>query len=262
MTPDPDLLARLVAEARVDMERRRALTTPDEHERAIHDYTPKDFAGALRRPGLAVIAEMKQRTPSMGVLTEDYRPNDLARAYSDGGAAAISVLTHMAGFGGRPEHVATARLATDLPILRKDFITDPYEIGEARAAGADAVLLIVAALPADELRRLLAVVRSRSLSALVEVHTLEEARAAVEAGAPVIGVNHRDLHTFEVDLSLTEKLRPVIPDGVLLVSESGIRSVDDARRLREAGADAILVGEMLMRAADPVATLQGLASIR
>jgi len=244
------------------MERRRAMTTPDEHERAIHDYAPKEFAGALRRPGLAVIAEMKQRTPSMGVLREDYRPNDLARAYSDGGAAAISVLTHMAGFGGRPEHVATARLATDLPILRKDFITDPYEIGEARAAGADAVLLIVAALPADELRRLLAVVRSRSLSALVEVHTLEEARAAVEAGAPVIGVNHRDLHTFEVDLSLTEKLRPVIPDGVLLVSESGIRSVDDARRLREAGADAILVGEMLMRAADPVATLQGLASIR
>ena len=262
MTTDPDLLAGLVAEARVDMERRRALTTPVEHERAIHDYTPKDFAGALRRPGLAVIAEMKQRTPSMGVLTEDYRPNDLARAYSDGGAAAISVLTHMAGFGGRPEHVATARLATDLPILRKDFITDPYEIGEARAAGADAVLLIVAALPGDELRRLLAVVRSRSLSALVEVHTIDEARAAVDAGAPVIGVNHRDLHTFEVDLGLTEQLRPVIPDGVLLVSESGIRSVDDARRLREAGADAILVGEMLMRAADPVATLQGLASIR
>src|SRR5260370_10934801 len=136
------------------MERRRALTTPDEHERAIHDYTPKDFAGALRRPGLAVIAEMKQRTPSMGVLTEDYRPNDLARAYRDGGAAAISVLTHMAGFGGRPEHLATARLATDLPILRKDFITDPYEIGEARAAGPDAVLLIVAALPGDRLRPL------------------------------------------------------------------------------------------------------------
>jgi len=262
VTSDPDLLARLVAQARVDMERRRALIATDEHERAIHDYTPKDFAGALRRPGLAVIAEMKQRTPSMGVLTEDYRPMDLARAYSDGGAAAISVLTHMAGFGGRPEHVATARLATDLPILRKDFITDPYEVGEARAAGADAVLLIVAALPGDELRRLLAVVRSRGLTALVEVHTIDEARAAVEAGAPVIGVNHRDLHTFEVDLGLTEKLRPVIPDGVLLVSESGIRSVDGARRIREAGADAILVGEMLMRAADPVACLHELASIQ
>jgi len=262
VTSDPDLLARLVAQARVDMERRRALITADEHERAIHDYTPKDFAGALRRPGLAVIAEMKQRTPSMGVLTEDYRPLDLARTYSDGGAAAISVLTHMAGFGGRPEHVATARLATDLPILRKDFITDPYEVGEARAAGADAVLLIVAALPGDELSRLLAVVRSRGLSALVEVHTIDEARAAVEAGASLVGVNHRDLHTFEVDLGLTEKLRPVIPDGVLVVSESGIRSVDDARRLRAAGADAILVGEMLMRAADPVACLRDLTSIQ
>jgi len=262
VTTDPDLLARLVAEARVDMDRRRALTTPDEQERAIHDYTPKDFVGVLRRPGLAVIAEMKQRTPSMGVLTEEYRPTDLARAYSDGGAAAISVLTHMAGFGGRPEHLAVARIATDLPILRKDFITDPYEIGEARAAGADAVLLIVAALPGAALQRLLAVVRSRGLSALVEVHTLDEANAAVDAGAPVIGVNHRDLRTFEVDLGLTEKLRPAIPDSVLMVSESGIRTVGDARRMREAGADAVLVGEMLMRAADPVACLRELASIK
>src|SRR5258708_11801637 len=157
---ESDLLARLVAEARVDMERRRALATLDEHERAIPDYTPKDSAGALPRSGPAVIAEMKQRTPSMGVLTEDYRPNDLARAYSDGGAAAISVLTHMAGFGGRPEHVATARLATDLPILRKDFITHPYEIGEARAGGAGAGLLIVAAPPRVELRRPLGVGRN------------------------------------------------------------------------------------------------------
>ncbi len=168
----------------------------------------------------------------------------------------------MAGFGGRPEHVAVARIATDLPILRKDFITDPYEIGEARAAGADAVLLIVAALPGAELQRLLAVVRSRGLSALVEVHTLDEAKAAVDGGAPVIGVNHRDLRTFDVDLGLTEKLRPVIPNSVLMVSESGIHTVDDARRMREAGADAILVGEMLMRAADPVACLRELASIK
>ncbi len=258
---ESDLLARLVAEARADMDRRRALTTPDEHERAIHDYTPKDFVGALRGPGLAVIAEMKQRTPSMGVLTEEYRPTDLARAYSDGGAAAISVLTHMAGFGGRPEHLAVARIATDLPILRKDFITDPYEIGEARAAGADAVLLIVAALPGAALQRLLAVVRSRGLSALVEVHTFDEAKAAVDAGAPVIGVNHRDLRTFEVDLGLTERLRPSIPDEVVLVAESGIHSVDDARRLREAGADAILVGEMLMRATDLASRLRELASL-
>jgi indole-3-glycerol phosphate synthase len=217
--------------------------------------------GALRGPGLAVIAEMKQRTPTMGVLAEDYKPADLARAYTAGGASAISVLTHMAGFGGRPEHIETARVATNLPILRKDFITDPYEIGEARAAGADAVLLIVAALDLPELRRLLAVVRSRGISALVEVHDENETSVAIEAGAQVVGVNHRDLRTFEVDLGLTERLRPLIPDTVPLVAESGIHSIDDARRMRDAGADAILVGEMLMRAADPVACLRELASL-
>jgi indole-3-glycerol phosphate synthase len=256
-----DLLARLVAEARLDMDRRRALTNPDELERAIQVYSPRDFLGALRGPGLAVIAEMKQRTPTMGVLAEDYKPADLARAYTAGGASAISVLTHMAGFGGRPEHIETARVATNLPILRKDFITDPYEIGEARAAGADAVLLIVAALDLPELRRLLAVVRSRGISALVEVHDENETSVAIEAGAQVVGVNHRDLRTFEVDLGLTERLRPLIPDTVPLVAESGIHSIDDARRMRDAGADAILVGEMLMRAADPVACLRELASL-
>ena len=258
---ESDLLSRLVAEARQDMDRRRAIVKDDELERAIHDYTPKDFVGALRRPHLAVIAEMKQRTPSMGVLTEDYRPIDLARTYAEGGAAAISVLTHMAGFGGRPEHIAAARLATDLPILRKDFITDPYEIGEARAAGADAVLLIVAAVEPAELRRLLAVVRSRGLSALVEVHDENEVSVAIETGAQVVGVNHRDLRTFEVDLGLTERLRKLVPRGVVLVAESGIQTVDHARRMREAGADAILVGEMLMRSPDPSASLRELVSI-
>ncbi len=261
MTPASDLLAGLVADARLDMERRRALTTQDELERAIQVYTPRDFVGALRGPGLAVIAEMKQRTPTMGVLAEDYKPADLARAYTAGGASAISVLTHMAGFGGRPEHIEAARVATNLPILRKDFITDPYEIGEARAAGADAVLLIVAALDLTELRRLLAVVRSRGISALVEVHDENETRVAIEAGAQLVGVNHRDLRTFEVDLGLTERLRPLIPDAVTLVGESGIHSIDDARRMRDAGADAILVGEMLMRAPDPVECLRELASI-
>ena len=257
----PDILARLVVEARHDLERRRALTSTDELERRIHDYAPKDFVGALRKPGLSVIAEMKQRTPSMGVLAEDYRPAELARAYTEGGAAAISVLTHMAGFGGRPEHVKSARVATDLPILRKDFITDPYEVGEARAAGADAVLLIVAALEPAALKRMLAVVRSRGLSALVEIHTPGEAEVALESGAQAVGVNHRDLRTFELDLGLTERLRPLIPDDVVLVAESGIHSVADARRLREAGADAILVGEMLMRAPDVIACLRELASV-
>jgi indole-3-glycerol phosphate synthase len=260
VSPTEDLLARLVTEARQDMQRRRALITQDALERAIHAHTPKDFVGALRKQGLAVIAEMKQRTPSMGVLTEDYRPLELARAYTEGGAAAISVLTHMASFGGRPEHIETARFATDLPILRKDFVTDPYEVGEARAAGADAVLLIVAALDPLRLAELLRVAESRGIAALVEVHDEMEVRIAVDAGARVVGVNNRDLRTFKVDLGLTERLRVAIPSDVLLVSESGIHTREDARRMREAGADAILVGESLMRAEDPAARIRELAS--
>ena len=255
-----DLLTRLVTEARQDMQRRRALTTQDDLERAILAHTPKDFVGVLRRPGLAVIAEMKQRTPGMGVLAEKYSPASLARAYTEGGAAAISVLTHMASFGGRPEHIEAARIATELPILRKDFVTDPYEVGEARAAGADAVLLIVAALTPERLAELLRVARARGLGALVEVHDEGEVEIAVTAGARAVGVNHRDLRTFNVDLGLTERLRKVIPSEVVLVSESGIRTVDDARRMREAGADAILVGESLMRAEDPAARIREFAA--
>jgi indole-3-glycerol phosphate synthase len=250
----------LVTEAQQDMQRRRALITQDDLERAIQAHTPRDFVAGLRRPGLAVIAEMKQRTPSMGVLSEDYRPTELARAYTEGGAAAISVLTHMAGFGGRPEHIQAARFATDLPILRKDFVTDPYEVGEARASGADAVLLIVAALDQQRLGELLGVCQSRGIAALVEVHDESEVEAAMRAGAQVIGVNHRDLRTFNVDLGLTEQLRRVIPLDVVLVSESGIHTIEDARRMRESGADAVLVGESLVRAGDPVARLRELTS--
>ena len=257
---DEDLLSRLVIEARQDLQRRRALLAQEQLERSLAMYTPKDFAGALRRPGLAVIAEMKQRTPIMGVLADDYRPADLAHAYTDGGAAAISVLTHMAGFGGRPEHILAARAATDLPILRKDFVTDPFEIAEARAAGADAVLLIVAALDRTHFAELVSVARSRGLAALVEVHDEAETGLALEAGAELIGINHRDLRTFAVDLGLTERLRTLIPQSVVVVAESGIRSPDDARRLYEAGADAILVGEVVMRAADPAQQIRELTS--
>ena len=253
-----NLLGRLVTEARQDLQRRKVLVGRDQFERAVAAYTPKDFAGALRTPHLAVIAEMKQRTPTMGVLVEDYRPADLAHVYTDGGAAAISVLTHMASFGGRLEHVMAARAATDLPILRKDFVTDPFEVAEARAAGADAVLLIVAALDREQLAELIAVSRSRGIAALVEVHDEEQTRAAVGLGATVIGINHRDLETFDIDLGLTERLRRLIPSEVVVVSESGIHSADDARRMREAGADAILVGEALMRSTDPAQRIKEL----
>jgi indole-3-glycerol phosphate synthase len=278
---ESDLLSRLVVQARQDLQRRRALIGQDQFERAVASYVPKDFTGALRGPGLSVIAEMKQRTPSMGVLTEDYRPADLAHEYTDGGAAAISVLTHMAGFGGRPEHILAARAATSLPILRKDFVTDPYEIAEARAAGADAVLLIVAALGpsplAGEVARragggvevlsrrahlaeLLAVARSRGIAALVEVHDEPETHLALEVGAELIGINHRDLRTFAVDLALTERLRKLIPPSVVVVAESGIRDADDARRVYEWGANAILVGEALMRADEPALRIKELTA--
>src|SRR5947208_1806634 len=253
-----DVLSRLVLEARQDLQRRRHLMGSDQLELAVAAYTPRDFIGALRKPGLAVIAEMKQRTPSMGVLAEDYRPADIAHAYTDGGASAISVLTHMAGFGGRPEHIRMVRAATEVPILRKDFVTDPFEVAEARACGADAVLLIVAALQPGQLRDLIGVSRSRGLAALVEVHDEAETAAALEAGASVVGVNHRDLRTFKVDLALTERLRKLVPKEVVFVAESGIHGPEDARRMREAGADAILVGELLMRSADPAAQIKEL----
>jgi indole-3-glycerol phosphate synthase len=255
-TSSEDLLARLVTEARQDLQRRRYLLSSDQFELAVAAYTPKDFIGALKAPGLAVIAEMKQRTPGMGVLADEYRPADLAHAYTEGGAAAISVLTHMAGFGGRPEHVRAARAATHLPILRKDFVTDPFEVAEARACGADAVLFIVAALDKLQLGALLAVARSRGIAALVEVHDEREAGIAVGAGAQAVGVNHRDLRTFAVDLGLTERLRKAIPPNVVLVAESGIHHADDARRMHEAGADAILVGELLMRSEDPAMAIK------
>jgi len=255
-----DLLDRLVLEARQDLQRRRHLMDSERFEQAVAAYIPKDFVAALRRPELAVIAEMKQRTPSMGVLAEDYRPADLAHAYAEGGAAAISVLTHMASFGGRIEHVRAVRAATNLPILRKDFVTDPYEIAEARAAGADAVLLIVAALEGRQLADLIGLTNSRGLAALVEVHDVGETEQALHAGAVLIGVNHRDLRTFEVDLSLTERLRKSVPAEVVLVAESGIHGADDARRMREAGADAILVGELLMRSSDPAAEIRLLST--
>jgi indole-3-glycerol phosphate synthase len=253
-----DLLDRLVLEARQDLQRRRYLVDSDRFEELVAAYQPKDFLGALRRDKLAVIAEMKQRTPSMGVLAEDYRPADLAHAYAEGGAAAISVLTHMASFGGRPEHVRAVRAATDLPVLRKDFVTDPYEVAEARSCGADAVLLIVAALEPGQLRDLVAVSKSRGVAALVEVHDERETGAALEAGAPAVGVNHRNLRDFSVDLSLTEKLRKLVPKDVVFVAESGIHGAGDARRMREAGADAILVGELLMRSEDPASQIREL----
>jgi indole-3-glycerol phosphate synthase len=260
LTIASDLLSRLVAESLVEVDLRRA-AMPEAHlERlAAALPAPRDFAGALRREPLAVIAEAKARTPLMGVLAEDYSPGRLAAAYTAAGAAALSILCQETSFGGRPEHLAEARGVTDLPIMRKDFVVTEHQVLEARAYGADAVLLIVAALDSARLRELLELVRRLGMEALVEVHTEAEVAAALAAGARLVGVNHRDLTTFEVDVELTERLRPAVPPEVALVAESGIHTAADARRMREAGADAILVGEALMRASDPAALLRELS---
>jgi indole-3-glycerol phosphate synthase len=206
-----------------------------------------------------VIAEMKARTPIMGVLTDSYSPGELARAYTAAGAAAISVLCQETSFGGRPEHLAEARASTDLPLLRKDFVTDDYQVVEARAFGADATLLIASVLEGGRLAELLALAHRLGLQALVEVHDEAEVEAALGAGATVIGVNHRDLRTFELDLSLTGRLRRLIPPDRVLVAESGVSSAAGAELLLAAGAQALLVGEALMRSENPAAKLRELA---
>ncbi len=219
----------------------------------------RPFAAALSRPGeMRVIAEHKRRSPSRGAIREDLEPADVARRYAAAGAAALSVLTDEPFFGGRLAHLSEARAATELPALRKDFVVDPWQLAEARAAGADAVLLIVAALGDGELGELLAGAQALRLDALVEVHDGQELDRALAAGARLVGVNNRDLRTLTVSLQTSFELAPRIPDDVVAVAESGIKSGGDLRRLREAGFDACLVGEHLMAAPDPGAALRQL----
>ena len=219
----------------------------------------RPFAEALKHPGtIRVIAEHKRRSPSRGAIREDLAPADVARRYEAAGAAALSVLTDEPFFGGSLGHLVEARAAVGLPVLRKDFVIDAWQVWEARAAGADAVLLIVAALADDALRELLSEARVAGLDALVEVHDRAELERALAAGAAVIGVNNRDLRTLEVSLETSFGLAPSIPDSVVAVAESGIRSGADLKHLRGAGFDACLVGEHLMAAPDPGAALQRL----
>ena len=219
----------------------------------------RPFAAALVRPGgVRVIAEHKRRSPSRGPIREDLAPGDVARGYEAAGAAAISVLTDEPFFGGCLAHLEEARRATALPVLRKDFVLDPWQVWEARAAGADAVLLIVAALTDDDLSGLLGAAREAGLDALVEVHDRGELDRALAAGSRIVGVNSRDLRTLAVSLETAFALVPAIPDDVVAVAESGIRTGDDARRLRDAGFDAFLVGEHLMAAPDPGEALRAL----
>jgi len=213
--------------------------------------TPRDFAAAFRGPGIHVIAELKKASPSKGVIRPYFRASELAAELSEAGAAALSVLAEPHRFLGGEENVRLARAASDLPILFKDFVSTDYQILRARAAGADAVLLIAAVLDDDALAARLAYARSLGMEALVETHTAEEIRRAVAVGAKVIGVNCRDLKTFHTDPAITAGLLAQIPDGIVKIAESGIRGAADIQSLRAAGADGFLIGETLMRAERP-----------
>ncbi|WP_156755563.1 indole-3-glycerol phosphate synthase TrpC [Actinokineospora pegani] len=260
--PTAGLLDRLVRQASAQTDRRRAGVSEAELIRRAADRPPAlDFVAALRAPGLSVIAEVKRQSPVKGPLTADFRPVERALAYQRGGAAALSVLTHEEGFGGSPEHLAEVREHCALPLLRKDFVVDDYQVHEARAIGADAVLLVVSALSGARLGELIALVRSLGMTALVEVHDDEEAEAAIAADATAIGVNHRDLRTFTIDMDLTARLAPLITPQRVLVAESGVRTAGEAAALRAAGADAVLIGEALMRADDPAALVAALGRV-
>jgi indole-3-glycerol phosphate synthase len=218
---------------------------------------PRGFRRALAQPGLQVIAEIKRRSPSAGALREDAQPADLAPRYERAGAAALSILTEPHHFNGTLDDLVAGRAAVSLPVLRKDFTVDPYQLVEARAAGADAVLLIVASV-ADALAELRAEAKSLGLDVLVEVHDARELELALRAGADLIGINNRNLHDFSIDLATTEQLRPLVPAGVLAVGESGIETPADMQRIAAAGVDAVLIGSALMRSADPGAHLAAL----
>jgi indole-3-glycerol phosphate synthase len=211
---------------------------------------PRDFAAALRQPGVSLIAECKRASPSKGLLRNAYDAVALAKEYEANGARAISVLTDARFFQGKIDDLAAVRQAVKVPVLRKDFIFDPYQIIEARAAGADAILLITSLLPGKTLRNLRLEAERLGMQALVEVHDEAELEHALASGAKIIGVNNRDLRTFEVDFNTTGRLRALIPPDKILVSESGIHSSADVRQLAKMGADAMLVGERLVRAKD------------
>lgn len=217
---------------------------------------PRPFRESLRAGGLAVIAEVKRRSPSAGALAPDLAVADIAARYADGGAAALSVLTDTEFFGGSQDDLVAARAACDLPVLRKDFTVSEADVYDARLMGADAVLLIVAALNDVELRRLRDLAVGLGMAALVEVHTDGELARAVAAGADLVGVNSRDLGTFEVDLSVVEHMARRIPDWVVKVAESGVKGPADARRMADCGYDAVLVGTGLVTSDDPAAAIR------
>jgi indole-3-glycerol phosphate synthase len=253
-------LEALVEATRDALDRRRRERSLADLEREIGaGREGRPFAEALARPGTSLIAEHKRRSPSAGTIRTDARCADIVRAYERGGAAAISVLTEEAHFGGSLEDLREARAATELPVLRKDFTVDPYQLYEAKVAGADAVLLVVGSLHADELASLHTLAQELDLDAVVEVSRDEELEVALEVDADVLGINNRDLEDLSVDFQRTFDLIADVPAGKVVVSESGIHNRQQVDELEQVGVDAVLIGEALMRAPDPEAAVRELA---
>lgn len=257
------ILERILAAKRDEVAHRRQETPLAVLEEAAAAREPaRGFRRALAAPGpVRIIAEVKRRSPSKGLLRAELDPAVLAEQYRRGGADALSVLTDEPFFSGSAADLAAARRAVPLPILRKDFVIDPYQVVEARAWGADALLLIAGALDPHQLAELLTFTHELGMDGLVEVHTAEELDTALAAGAQVIGINNRDLRTFVTTLDVTLDLAARIPPGHVVISESGIRSRSDVERLAAAGVDAILVGESLVTSSDPCAAVAALAGV-
>jgi indole-3-glycerol phosphate synthase len=251
-----DILQRILARKREELEAARAAIPLAEIEaRARSAPPPRDFVGALQRKIAAgrpaVIAEIKKASPSKGLLRADFDPAAIARSYETGGAACLSVLTDRDFFQGAPEHLAEARAACTLPVLRKDFITEPYQVFESRALGADCILLIAAALAPQDMRGLEASAHTLGMAVLVEVHDGAELESALSLRTPLLGINNRDLRSFRTRLQTTLDLLPGIPKGRIVVAESGLQGAEDIAMLQSHGVPAFLIGEAFMRAPEP-----------
>jgi len=263
-TTPPDVLARICADTLAEVARRKAERGIDRlrQEIAARADTPRGFGRALKRAVAAgrygLVAEIKKASPSGGLIRPDFDPVGLAQAYRDGGATCLSVLTDAPHFQGSPAHLRAARAAVDLPVLRKDFLLDPWQVYESRAMGADCILLIMAALGNGQARELEGVARALDMDVLVEVHDELELQRALGLETNLVGINNRNLKTLQTDLAVTEQLAPLVPADRFMVAESGIRSTDDLRRLAAAGARCFLVGESLMRQPDVAAATRAL----